>query len=307
MAIETIEQAPATPAPEAAPAAPAAPAPAPAAPAAPAEERYIDIDEATLASLPPELRQQVVDPLLTKLQSQVKDRITKEREGAKPFQKKAETLEKLIQQPWFQKAYYEAQNPQRPAAQPEPAAPAAPAISAQEWTAAYEKAAQGDMTTLNNLQEKQLDALVKQKYAPIIEKVQTKTRELEMTMELNDLFTNHADAKELDSIRIDPANSRSASLLEMALHYVYDKGKGSMEEAYTAARRMADQLKVQAKSAAMGMVQEKKAAITEAPSRAQVAEEGVVYVDTAQQALRQQLMATINKQNVTYRVRPRQK
>lgn len=298
--------APAAPAPE--PAAPAAPE---AAPAAPAEERFLDLDEAELASLPPEIRKGVVDPLLTKLNGKAKEKILKERESFKAHQQKADVFDQLVKQPWFQQAYYQVQNPQRQVPQQpqpgQPQVPQVPGISAQEWNQAYEKAAEGDMTALNALQEKQLDTLVKQKYAPIIEHVQTKTRELEMTMELNDLFSNHEDAKELDSIRVNPADPRSPSLLEMALHFVSDKGGRPFEEAYQAARTMADQLKTQAKSVALGIVQDKKASVTEAPARTQVTDEGVVYVDTPQEALRAQIAASLKNQNVTYRVRPRQK
>lgn len=306
MPLETIAppqaQAP-TPAP--APEPITAPSPEPAAPAAPPEEKFIEVDEAVLATLPPEVRQSIVDPLLTKAQAQVRDRITKEREESKPFRQKADALEKLIQNPAFQKWYYEQQNP-APKAPPAPGE-VKPAVSAEEWAHAYDKAAQGDMTAINALQEKQLDLLVKQKYAPIIEHVQTKTRELEMTMELNDLFSNHADAKELDSIRVDPANPKSPSLLELALHYVSDKGGRSFEDAYQAAKTMADQLKAQAKNAALGLVQEKKNSITEPPARTTTVTEQVVEVATPQEALRNQIMASLRGSNVTYRVRPRSK
>lgn len=312
-----MPQAPAPAAP--APAAPSAPEPAvqsapQAAPAAPAEERVLDLDEAELASLPPEIRKGVVDPLLTKLNSKAREKLMKEREGATKFQQKADTFDQLVKQPWFQQAYYQMMNPQarqpqvpqqqQPQQQPQAQAPA---ITAQEWQQAYERANEGDMTALNALQEKNLDLLVKQKYAPIIEQVHTKTRELEMTMELNDLFSNHEDAKELDSIRVNPADPRSPSLLEMALHFVSDKGGRSFEEAYQAARKMADQIKGQAKSAAIGIVQDKKASVTEAPARQQVADEGVIYVETPEQALKAQIMASLKNQNVTYRARPRQK
>src|SRR2546427_6880324 len=106
-------------------------------PSAPAEEKFIDVDEAVLASLPPEIRQSVVDPLLTKAQTQFKERIAKEREAAGPFKQKAEALEKLIADPRFQKWYYEQQNPPK---QTTPGQPK-PAIAVEEWNAAYEKAA----------------------------------------------------------------------------------------------------------------------------------------------------------------------
>lgn len=290
-------------APEPGPAPSPSPEPSPAA----AEERFVDIDEADLASLPPEVRKGVVDPLLTKFNSKAKEKFLKEREGLKGFQQKADVFDKLVQQPWFQQAYYQLQNPQKPqAVQPQAPQPV-PGIQPQEWNHAYERAAEGDMTALNTLQEKQLDLLVKQKYAPIIEQVQTQQKELAMTMELNDMFSNHEDAKELDSIRVNPADPRSPSLLEMALHFVSDKGGRPFEEAYQAAKRMADQLRTQAKSAAIGIVQDKRASVTEAPARTQVTDEGIVYVDTPQEALRSQITATLKNQNVTYRVRPRQK
>lgn len=295
-----VLEAPAVPAP-----APAeVPAPAPAVPETPAE-KYVDFDEADFSSLAPEVRKGVVDPLLTKVQMKVKERLEKERETFKPHQQKAEALEKLIAQPWFQKAYYEFQNPKAaPSPSEVPTAPK-PAVSADEWNRAYEQAAQGDLTALNSLQEKQLDNLVQQKYAPILQQVQNQTRELKMSMEMNDIFTNHPDVKELDSLRVDPANPKSPSLFELSLHYISDKKGGSFEDAYQAARRIADQMKAQAKSAAMGLVQEKKAAITEKPSQSTGSEESVVMVNTPQEALKQQIMASLKGQNVTYRVRPR--
>lgn len=305
-----------TPAPAPAPAAPApepTAAPAPEVPAAPAEERFFDLDEAELSSLPPDIRKGVVDPLISKLNGKAKEKFLKEREGFKSHQQKADVFDQLVKQPWFQQAYYQMNNPVRAQAPAQPQAPAAPPqapapnISAQEWNHAYEQAANGDMSALNSLQEKQLDLLVKQKYAPIIEQVQTQQKELAMTMELNDLFSTHEDAKELDSIRVNPADPRSPSLLEMSLHFISDKGGRPFEEAYQAARKMADQLKAQAKSAAIGIVQEKKASVTEAPARTNVVDEGVIYVDTPQEALRSQIAASLKNQNVTYRVRPRQK
>lgn len=294
---------PETAAPAPAPAPETASAPAPE-PQTPAEEKFYEVDESSLASLPPEVRKSVVDPLLTKVNTQFKERITKERESASQLKPKAEALEKLVNDPKFQKWYYEQQNPPPP---PQAPGQPKPAIDPAEWGVAYERAAQGDMTALNALQEKQLDLLVKQKYAPIIEHVQTKTKELEMTMELNDLFSNHEDAKELDSIRVDPANPKSPSLLEMALHYVSDKGGRSFEDAYQAAKKMADQLKAQAKQAALGLVQDKKNSVTEVPARTTTQDEQVVEVATPQEALRNQIMASLRGSNVTYRVRARTK
>lgn len=299
---DTLNPAAPAPTPEPAPPveqAPAAP-PAPAPENQPPEEKFLDLDDSSLAAVSPEIRQSFLNQAETK----ARERINKEREAAAPHKAKAEALEKLVADPRFQKWYYEQQNPQPPKA---PEGPAKPAISQEEWQAAYEKASQGDLSALNGLQEKQLDLLVKQKYAPIIEHVQGKQRELEMTMELNDLFSNHADAKELDSIRVNPADPKSASLLEMALHYVSDKGGRSFEEAYQAARKMADQMKTQAKNVALGLVQDKKGSTTEPPNRTSTTTENVVEVATPQEALRNQIMASLRGTNVTYRVRPRTK
>lgn len=280
------------------------PAPAPIEPSAP-EEKYFDVDEATLASIPPEVRQSVVDPLITKITTQVKDRFSKVKEEATPFRTKAEALDKLIADPRFQKWYVDQQNPvAKPAT--ENGKPA-PLISPEEWDQAYQKAAQGDLSALNSLQEKQLDLYVKQKYAPIIEHTQSKMKELEMTMELNDLFSNHEDAKELDSIRVNPSDPKSPSLLEMCLHYISDKGGRPFEESYQAAKKMADQMRAQAKNAAMGLVADKKAATIEQPTRSTGPEENIQYVNTPQEALKAQLLASLKGQNISYRVKPRQK
>ena len=286
-------------------------APAPEAPAAPAPEPSDDfkVDEAQLAALPPEIRQSVVDPLIDKFKGYTVERLKKEQDKvSKKYEtevQKARALERLVDNPAFQRWYLEQQK--GPSAAPAPAGAPKPAVSNEEWAAAYEKAAQGDLNPLNSLQEKQLDSLVMQKYAPVIQQVQAKTKELELTMEMDALFKAHPDAEELDSIRVNPEDPKSPSLLEMALHYVSDKGGKPFEEAYNAARQMADQMNASAKSAAMGMVKGKKEAVTETPEHNQVREEDVVYVDTPGEALRQQLQASLKGQNITYRVRSRGK
>src|SRR5258708_5795145 len=172
------------PAPPMTPEAPAAEAPAPAA----ADE--FKVDEAQLASLPPEIRQTVVDPLLDKFKGYTLERVKREQTSlAKKYEldlQKSKALEQLAQNPAFQKWYVDQQAIQRgvPPKVPGPSG----GITPEEWTNAYEQAAQGDLAAVNALQEKQLDTLVIHKYAPVINQVQAKTKEFELTMEMNHLF-----------------------------------------------------------------------------------------------------------------------
>lgn len=200
-------------------------------------------------------------------------------------------LDKLLAEPWFQKAWFDRSAPPPQAA---PAQPQNTGVSPEEWQTAYDKALGGDMGAMNSLTERQLESLVQQKYEPVMKQMATKQREIELSMEMTDLFNSHPDAKELDK----------AGLLEPALHLYTDKHGKPMEVAYQEAKKVHDYLLNKAKQELTAQAQEKKASVTETPATT-TAEANVVFVDTPQQALRQQLMATMKGLKVTYKVRPK--
>lgn len=287
---------PAAPAAPAAPApAPVAPAPAPAAPAAPsasagpAPSGGSDYD---LSSIPEQFRPHV-EPVIKKATEKYQSELSKQQEAVKAFQDKSMALDRLLADQDFQRWYMDKTNPQ--ARQPQqPAQPEQPVVSPEEWQSAYDKALAGDMAAMNDLTERQLDSLVQKKYAPEMQRMALKQRQIDLSMEMNELFNSHPDAKDLDK----------AGLLEPALHLYTDKNKKPMEHAYQEARKAYDFIYNKAKADLTAEAQGKRGAITETPSTT-TNDATTVYVDTPQQALRQQLLAAHQGLKVTYRVRPK--
>lgn len=255
------------------------------------------VDESVFSKLPPEARQ-VVDPVLKGFREKASQALQKERDNFKPHVEKATAWDKLVADKEFQRWWIERTNPRssQHAQTQAPTAPQQPPVSNEEWAVAVEKANAGDTTALTALQEKIMDAHVKAKYAPVIDQLTLKQREMELSMELNELFTSHTDAKDMDK----------AGVLEPFLHYYTDKLGKPMEIAYQEAKKAWEQISSSAKKAALGMVQEKKAAVTETPSTT-TQDESVIYVNDAREMLRSQLQANMRGQKVTYMVRPRQK
>jgi len=282
----TQPSAPAAPVAPSAPAPVAAPAPSPAPTSSPSSGGDFD-----LSAIPEQVRP-AVEPVFRQHVEKYQKEISQIKEGTKAFQEKAMALDKLLQEPWFQKAWFDRQG--NPVQEQRPQAPQGPVVTPEEWQAAYDKALAGDMTAMNQLTEKQLDSLVQQKYEPVMKQMATKQREIELSMEMTDLFNNHPDARDLDK----------AGLLEPALHLYTDKQGKPMEVAYQEAKKVYDYILNKSKQELTAQAQEKKASVTETPASANT-ETGVVYVDTPQQALRQQLIATGKGLKVTYRVRPK--
>src|SRR5258708_39085583 len=96
---------------------------------------------------------------------------------------------------------------------------------------------------------------------------------------MRDLFERNPDAKVLDAIGRNPQdpNDTSLSLLEMCLNWADENGK-SLNDGYQMAKRWSDALKVGAQQQAMGLVQDKKAAVTSGPTTNQT---GAAVVEVA--------------------------
>lgn len=272
--------------------APAASSPAPAETTAPAAAPAAGGSDFDLSGIPEQVRP-TVEPVFKQFTEKHQKELTQYKESMKPHQDKAEALDKLLQEPWFQKAWYDSRSPQQPAAQTPPEA-RPPIVSPEEWQTAYDKALSGDMGAMNSLTEKQLDSLVQQKYAPVMQQIAQKQREIDLNMEMTDLFQKHPDAKELDK----------AGLLEPAMHLYVDKQKRSMEYAYQQAAKMKDYFTNKAKQELTAQAQEKKTAATETPAST-TGDASIVFVDSPREALRQQLMAAAKGLKVQYRVRPK--
>lgn len=264
-------------------------------PAAPAENDPFAVDEAQFVSLSPEQRA-ALDPVLSKWKDSAKATLEKERGTYKPHLEKSKALDQLVKDPRFVKWYQDLQAATRTPLQPQGAAPNQVA-SAEEWANALQLMANGDPTQWQALNQKMLASWA----APTIQGIQQKQRYLEQSMEMTKLFSDHADAKELDQVgrENDPT---SPSLLQLCLHNVVDQNGGTMEQAYQIAKTVSQSMENRGKRAAMGLVTEKKGSVTEKTHPAGK-EEGVIYVDTMEEAMTQNIEAAIDGRKVKYAVK----
>jgi len=285
----------------------AAPAPVSAEPAGSADPFVLD--EGKLASLSPEQRA-ALDPVLDEWKTRAKTEIEKTgktyEEKYRPHQEKAQALEELVQQPWFQQAWA---NVQRTAIQQNPGAAGAiqqarpqDYATPQEWQTAITEAYQGDPARLQGIQQRMFATMA----TPVIMKLQEGQEQLRATLEIKDIFERHEDARELDLIGRNPAdpNDKSESLLESCLEWADQNGK-TLEEGYARARRWADSLKAGAQKQAMGLVQEKKTSITSGPST-NVAGQTVVEVESAEELMEKNMdYLAMNQKPPRFVIRPK--
>lgn len=228
------------------------------------------LDEARLASLSPEQRA-ALDPVFDEWKGKAKAEIEKSgktyEEKYKPHVEKSEALERLVKEPRFQQWW---NSVQQGAAQVNPAGASAAQqarpqdfASENEWQEAWANAYSGDYTKFKEIQARMFSVMA----TPVIQQLKQGQDELKATLEMKDLFERHSDAKELDAIGRDlnNPNDQSESLLESCLEWA-DKNGRSLEEGYARARKWADSLRVGAQKQAMGLVQDKKAAVTSGPS-----------------------------------------
>ncbi len=266
---------------------------------APAEPQIQDpfaLDEARLISLSPEQRG-ALDPIIQEWKKRASDEITKRESGVeekyKPMKDKAMALEKLTQyQPfvqWWNTQQNQAagQNPgqQTAIAQTKPADFA----TSQEWQEALYDAAQGDGSKLQNIQSRMMAAWA----TPFVQQITHKQQYIETQMEMNDLFSRHPDAKQLDEIGIDPKTKEGISLLEMGLDWA-EKNKKPLEEGYNLAKRWSDQMSVSSQKTAMGLVQSKKQDVTAGNSTANGTSPNIIVVDSADELLKRSLQAQMD-------------
>lgn len=281
---ETIEQT----VPAQAPAQEQAPAPAP----APVDNDPFAVDEAQFASLSPEQRA-ALDPVMSKWRDTARQALEKEKKTYEPHMKRSQALEGLVKDPRFVKWYQETTQGNKGQETKAPAQVASP----EEWSAALTQMANGDPAAWQNLNQKMLSSWAQ----PTIEGIQQKQNYLEQSMEMTKLFADHADAKDLDQIgrEEDPT---SPSLLELCLHVVKERNHGTMEQAYAVARQVAKSMENKGKRAAMGMVQEKKGSVTETPPKTGAAD-GIIYVDSMEEAMTQNIEAAMDGRKVKYAVK----
>jgi hypothetical protein len=257
-----------------------------------------EVDESSFVSLTPEQRA-ALDPVLSKWKESAKTyaQTTAQKERAEEAKKytdhvkKAAALDKLVTDQRFVKWYQETNNPQGGAA-PKTVA------SAEEWAQAYQSLSNGDPEPLEKLQTK----LVMSVGGPQIQATQQQMQMLKQENEMNKLWALHPDAKDLDQIgREDDENA--PSLLQLAAQGIVDKG-GTWEQAYALAKRVAQSMENKGKRAAMGLVEGKKGSVTEGKSKTNsVKDDGVVYVDTFNEALTKNIEAQMDGSKIKYQVR----
>lgn len=233
--------------------------------------------------------------------SEIKNRATKEWEKRqksvedkyKPHQEKAEALDNLAKHPAFQKWWIEQQqamaNGQAPGAQ-KAIANTKPQdfASNEEWSQAVLDASNGDPTKFQGIQQRMFTMMA----TPIVQKFQQDQQALKNTLAMRDLFERHPDAKELDLIGRNGAEDKTPSLLEIAFDYVEKQGK-PMEDGYKLAKQWVDAMGSKAKQEAMGMVAEKKGAVTATPS-GNTGGQTIVEVDDTEQLVRKSLEAQLS-------------
>jgi len=272
---------------------------APAEPAAPAAQADpFAIDENALSILSPEQRASL-EPILDGWKKRASDEIKKREEEyggkLKPYEEKAQALDKLTQYRPFVEWWTQQQNQakagasssqQQQISQTKPQDIASP----QEWQEAVIEASNGDGAKLQALQARMLQSWA----MPVLERFNEKQQALETKIAIDSLFSTHPDAKELDTIGLDPKTKEGTSLLEIALDWAEKQGK-SVEDGYRLARSWADSFRVQEQQKAMGMVQEKKQAVTAGPSTQQ-AGKNIVTVGSADELIKRSLEAQLSGQ-----------
>jgi hypothetical protein len=259
-----------------------------------------EVDESSFVSLTPEQRA-ALDPVLTKWKESAKTYTQtvaqKERaEEAKKYAdhvKKAAALDRLITDQRFVKWYQETNgNGSGAGAAPKTVA------SAEEWAQAYQKLSEGDPGPLEQLQAK----LVMSVGGPQLQAQREQMQLLRQENEMNKLWALHPDAKELDQIGREE-DENAPSLLQLAAQGIVDKG-GTWEQAYALAKKVAQSMENKGKRAAMGLVEGKKGSVTEGKSKTNsVKDDGVVYVDTFNEALTKNIEAQMDGSKIKYQVR----
>lgn len=264
------------------------------------------LDEAGLASFSPEQRaalNPVFDGWRKKATDEISKRESETAEKYKPYQEKAQALEKLSSYPpfvqWWQSQQQAAKQGATPGQvavinQTKPADVATP----QEWQDAVWEVSQGNPEKLQALQTRAMSAWA----APMIQQMAQRQKMVETQIEIKDLMERHPDAKTLDEIGIDPKTKDGVSLLEMGLDWAERQGK-SLEEGYAMAKRWSDSINIRAQQQAMGMVQTKKNETTAGNSTAKNTS-SIVEVANADELIKRSLEAQISgNKDVRFEIR----
>ena len=109
-------------------------------------------------------------------------------------------------------------------------------------------------------------------------------------MEMNDLFSRHPDAKQLDEIGIEPGKQKRKEFHFLRWDSIgrAEKNKKPLEEGYNLAKRWSDQMSVSSQKTAMGLVQSKKQDVTAGNSTANGTSPNIIVVDNADELLQAQ-------------------
>lgn len=276
------------------PAAPAAPEPVVAAPAPAVVSDPNDpfsVDEARIATWAPEQRA-VLDEWKKKASSEIETRGKSSEEKYKAHVEKANALDQLTRHPKFQEWWAGQQQQAAPNTAVAQGANPQEFATPDEWSAAIVDASNGLPQKLQAIQSKMFSSMA----TPIVQQLQQKQQQLEMTMQMKNLWEKYPDAQDLDKIgRSDDPTDKTPSLLEIAMiHAVEGQGK-SVEEGYKLARKWADSLGKTAKQQALGIVASKKDAVTAGPSMSQ-ANQTVVEVADFEELTRKNMEALLSGQ-----------
>lgn len=254
------------------------------------------LDENSLASLSPEQRAGL-DPIIDSWRKRAGEEIQKRESSVtdkyKPFEEKAQALDKLTNYAPFVQ-WWQVQQKSATAGAPQAQQAAIQQTkpndfaTQQEWQEAIWEASQGDAAKLQGIQSRMMSAWA----TPVVEQLTQRQQVIETQLEVKDLFERHPDAKELDAIGLDPKTREGTSLLEMALDWA-ERNHKPLEDGYALAKRWADNLRVGAKQEAMGLVNQKKQEVTAGPSSSS-ASKSVVEVADSEELLKRSLEAEMN-------------
>lgn len=254
------------------------------------------LDETALASFSPEQRASlspILDGWKKRASEEISKRETEVSQKYKPLEEKAQALDKLTNYKPFVEWWQAQQNSAKTGAGPQAQAAIQQTkpqdiATPQEWQEAIWEASNGDSAKLQSLQSRMFATWA----TPVVQQLRQEQLTMKTELAVKDLFERHGDAKELDSIGIDPKTKEGVSLLEMGLDWAERNGR-SLEDGYALAKRWADQLRVGAQQQAMGMVQDKKAAVTASNSTANN-NTSVVEVADAEELIRRSLESQLS-------------
>src|SRR5258708_166788 len=263
------------------------------APIAPADP--FALDENALTSLSHEQRASL-DPIMDSWKKKAVEEIQKRESDAsqkyKPYEEKAQTLDKLTNYAPFVQ-WWQAQQ-RTAAAGASPAQQGAVSQSKpqdfatqQEWQEAIWQASQGDAAKLQEINSKMMAAWA----TPFVQQLNQRQQVIETQLEVKDLFERHPDAKDLDAIGLDPKTKEGTSLLEMALDWS-ERNQKSLEDGYQLAKKWADSMRVGAQQQAMGLVNGKRNDITAGPSTSN-SSQNIIEVSDSDELLRKSMEAQL--------------